>query len=358
MKYTENGGHISIRFSESSRDGSCLLEFECTDNGIGMSEEFLSRVFEPFERVSSSTISKIEGTGLGMSIVKKLVDAMNGSISIKSRQGEGTTVCVQVPLKAKTEEISTVYIKDRSILVIEADGQLAEKYRKIFSEYSVRCTVVPSAAEAISAVTDAGFAGGEFDAVIIGEDRQDSADVFSIASYFRKSYPGMRIALVSTDRWEDIEYRAVRSGVDCFIPVPFFRSSLINGLDGVLRGSVSDGTDLVYPDLAGKRILLVEDNMINREIAKEILGVTGAEIQTAEDGKEAVEAFEASAPGWFSLILMDIQMAREDAASVTIYAMTANTFAEDIAKARAAGMNGHIAKPIDMNTLMNTLRRI
>ena len=177
--------------------------------------------------------------------------------------------------------------------------------------------------------------------------------------------------LVSSDNWEELEYQAQRNGIAGFFPVPFFKGSLIGGLIRAAGTGTQDSTPGGLPDLSGKRLLLVEDNLINREIAREILAATGAEILTAEDGQQALDAYLASEEGFIRLVLMDVQMPVMDGYTATrkirdsgrkdadlpIYAMTANTFAEDMAKARRAGMNGHIAKPIDMNALMQTLRR-
>ena len=182
----------------------------------------------------------------------------------------------------------------------------------------------------------------------------------------------MPIVLVSEDNWPEIEYRAERCGVRSFVPVPFFRQTLEKALAGVTADQNGPAGSSEFPDLTGRRLLLAEDNPVNREIALEILGMTGAEVDAAEDGAEAVRLYEAAEPGTYSVILMDVQMpvmngyeatgrirssGRADAGSVPVYAMTANTFAEDVARAKEAGMNGHIAKPIDINALMQVLRR-
>ncbi|MBE6989192.1 MAG: response regulator [Ruminococcaceae bacterium] len=371
VKYTPAGGQIDLRVWEQLSGGRCRLCFRCSDNGIGMSEQFLERIFEPFERVNSSTITKVEGTGLGMSIVKQLVDAMGGRIGVESRSGEGTTVTITVPLAYEQQQIDTAALTDRRLLIIEADERLRSDYTRYLGEYSVDCTLVSSAAGALEALTDADFRGRAYHAAIIGREREDGQPLYDIAGYLHKSHPDLTLILVSDDNWEEIEYQAGRSGIRCFIPLPFFRKSLLNGLNRALQEVGGDEGQETWPDLTDRRILLVEDNAINMEIARELLGVTGAHIDTAENGRQAVERFCAAPEGWYDVILMDVQMpvldgyaatreirscGRADGAEVPIYAMTANTFAEDIARARAAGMDGHIAKPIDMNLLMQTLR--
>ena len=373
VKYTPDGGSISIFAGEEEQGDRCVLVFRCEDNGMGMSEAFLQRIFQPFERVQSSTMSRIEGTGLGMSIVKKLVDAMDGTIEIQSKLGEGTTVTVRIPLRYEDISIHSAALREKRLLILEAAEETAETYRKYLGEAGMRFRVVPSFPDAISALTEADYAGEPFDAVIIGTKVEEADNIFDLAAYLKKAYPRLTLVLVSEDQWNDIEYRAGRSGISTFIPVPFFRKSLINGLNQALEGEQDQADAFGAPDLREKHILLAEDNEINRMIAMELLKATRAAVDEAEDGQRAVERFLASTPGYYDLILMDIQMpamdgyaatrairgsGRADAESVKIIAMTANAFAEDIAKARGAGMDGHLAKPIDIQAFMRTLRKI
>ena len=371
IKYTNEGGEISVTVSEEIREDLCYFRFVCSDNGAGMSEDFLKKIFDPFERASSSTMSGIEGTGLGMSIVQKLVKVMNGEILIDSRLQEGTTVTITIPMRYERLKISADALKGKRFLIIEADRQLQETYRRYLSEFSVDCHIVEDSSEAVSAFSDEEFKGEHYDALIIGRQIGPDGSIYDIASYFNKADSGLKIILISDDSWDEIEYRATRSGISRFIPLPVFRKTLINSLNEALDPH-SEGAGTSAVDLSGKHILLVEDNMINREIAKEILRTTNAAIDTAENGKEGVETYLSSKENYYDIILMDIQMpvmdgyeaarqirssGREDANKVRIYAMTANTFVEDIARAKEAGMDGHIAKPIDVSRLMNTLKQ-
>ena len=373
VKYTKSGGKIRVSFSEELDQDRVLLYFSCADNGIGMSPEFVKRIFEPFERVNSSTVSGIEGTGLGMSIVKRLVEQMNGTITVESAENAGTTVKICIPLRYIDTALAKDALSGRNFLIIENDEQVIRRYREILNEAGCAFHVVGSSAEAVSALAEGEFRGGRTDAVIIGSVLQASETLYDIAAYMKKSNPGLPVILISEDPWDRISYQAERAGVDRFIPLPFFRKSLLLGLSDVLDGSGKKEEHLAVPDLSGKKLLLVEDNMINREIAKEILSATGVQIDSAENGVEAVKRFADSDPEEYSMILMDIQMPvmdgltaarqirqleRPDAASVPIYAMTANAFQEDVEKARASGMNGHLAKPIDINALMQVLRQI
>ena len=369
VKYTKDGGHIIINFAEETEGDKVILIFRCKDNGIGMSEDFLKRIFEPFERVNSSTISGIEGTGLGMSIVLRLVEAMGGKIDITSALGSGTEVTIRIPMVYDKAEADNIDFKGRHFLILEAEEDIRPLYSKYLGEAGADHIVVSTAEEAFTAMADADIKGFEYDAVIIGKSLINSTSIYDIASYLKKSYPKLKIVLISDLNWEEIEIRAVRSGIDSFIPLPFFKGSLIRGLNEALKEDRS-GTEDGYPDLEGKNILLAEDNLINREIAKEILSVTHANIETADDGLQAVNMFKDSQEGHYSLILMDIQMPvmdgyeasrtiraleRPDASVIPIFAMTANTFAEDIQKAKDAGMDGHIAKPVDINALLKTV---
>ena len=373
VKYTPEGGEIQTRFSEKIEGDVCRLNFSCRDNGVGMSREFLERIYEPFERVNNSSISRIEGTGVGMSIVKKLVEALHGEIRIESEVGMGTSVDISIPLSFEQLKIDAAPLKDKRIIIIENDEDLRNTYQRYLGEYGIEYTFARSAEEALSALTGAEFENKKYDLAAIGENILNVVGPFEIASYLQKSHPQLPLVYISSTEWEKIEYQAQRNGIRSFIPLPVFRKSLINGLSRALEGTVGDKNDTGYPDLSDRHILLVEDNLINREIAKDILSSTNALVDTAEDGKCAVEAFENSAARYYDLILMDIQMPvmdgyeaarsiratdRPDAKTVPIYAMTANTFAEDIEKALDSGMNGHIAKPIDVNALMKVLRRV
>ena len=371
-KYTEDGGRVEFTVSEEAGPERCFLDFTCRDNGIGMSKEFLERIFEPFERVNSSTISRIEGTGLGMSIVRRLVDAMEGEIHIDSTPGEGTEVRIRLPLKVEKIQAETGALRGKRLLVVEQDEKRREIYAKYLGEFNLEHTVVSAMPEALSALTEADFRQQPYHLVLIGGMKEGSARMLDLAAYLHESWPGVTLVLISEDDWPRIEYRANRAGVRHFIPVPVFRRTLVNGLNAALEGEADESSSAGSPNLEGKRILLVEDNAINREIAVEVLKMTNAAVDTAENGREGADRFLSSPEGTYDLILMDIQMpvldgygavrmirssARADAAGIPIYAMTANTFAEDVAKAREAGMNGHIAKPLDIGTLMHVLRK-
>ena len=233
--------------------------------------------------------------------------------------------------------------------------------------------LVANATEALSALTEAGYRGETFALAVIGQKQSDGSRALDVAAYLHHAYPQLPLLLANEENWERIEYEANRCGVRGFLALPFFRKSLITGLISVMDENHESLGGPAMPDLTGRHILLVEDNLINTEIAREILSMTNAEIDTAENGQQALDRYTASGAGYYQLILMDIQMpimdgytaarairasGQADALQIPIYAMTANTFAEDIARAAAAGMNGHIAKPIDIQALMQVLRAL
>ena len=370
VKYTRSGGDIRVRFSEKMDGDRCMLTFVCLDNGIGMNSEFLKRIYEPFERVNNSTVSGIEGTGLGMSIVFRIVQAMGGDIDIQSEPEKGTEVTITVPLSYEDVSADAKALEGKNVLIIGDREDITDRLDSYLCEIGVSHECVPDMTEALSLIARADVGKKRFDIVLMGDIGEGGNIVFDSASYLHRSFPDMVLVLCGEHNWEDVEYRARRSGIVSFLPVPFFRKSLIRVMTEALYADVSD-TSSGYPDLSGRHILLVEDNLINREIAKEILSMTGAEIVCAEDGKEAVDTYLSRPERYFDIVLMDVQMpvmngyeatkgirgaGRSDSASVPIFAMTANTFAEDVAKARQAGMDGHIAKPIDINNLMQILR--
>ena len=196
VKYTNDGGNITVAVTEEMEEDRCTLCLSCTDNGIGMSPDFLDRIFDPFERVSSSTISRIEGTGLGMSIVKKLVDAMEGSIRIESELGAGTSVTVRIPLRVVELPLHTEALAGKHVLVIEADREQQDIYRRYLSAGDIDYRIVSSSSEAIQALTDADYRGETFHAVILGKKDEGSGSVFDIASYLSQSFPQLALILI------------------------------------------------------------------------------------------------------------------------------------------------------------------
>ncbi len=372
VKYTQDGGQIQVRFSQCpapDRDGlpTVRLIFSCQDNGIGMSPEFLQRIFLPFERVKSSAVNKIEGTGLGMSIVKKLVDAMGGVITVDSEEGKGSVFRIDLPmLLSRKGHDAFAFPAGAAVLVAEGLPDRAEQIMGCLRGAGLAPVRLETGLAAVTRLTEAQYEGHMPCALLLGQELADMPSL-DMASHVRQlAGPDFPIILVSDQDWAQIEYRAVRAGISAFVPCPLFPSKLLETLSALTSGAGAGS------QAGGSRILLVEDNELNQEIAMELLGMTGVQVDAADDGAQALDLFQRSPEGWYDLILMDIQMPvmdgfeatrriralpRQDAQGVWIVAMTANAFVEDIRLSRAAGMNEHVSKPVDVDRLMDILRR-
>ncbi len=379
VKYTPDGGKLLVRFSQrpvAQREGFLWLDFTCRDNGIGMTGDFLKRIFLPFERVNNTTISRIEGTGLGMCIVKKLVDSMNGTIEIESELGKGSEFRVSLPIAVSPLRRKELALPvGATVLVAESIEDNARQIASYLEEAGLKPVCLRSGTETVTWLTESQYENRLPCALVLGQALTDM-NMLDMASHVRqltgKAFP---VLLASEADWAKIEYHATRVGINAFVPCPLFRSCLMEKLSELTEaaGAEKDAAAGQTLQLSQFRVLLVEDNELNREIAVELLSMTGLQIETAADGREAVEMFERSAEGYYDLIFMDIQMpvmngyeaterirslSRGDAASVWIVAMTANAFVEDVRRSRDAGMNDHIVKPVDYNRLMEVLGQL
>lgn len=380
VKYTQSGGLIHVNFSQLPApdwDGlpAVRMVFSCQDNGIGMSSEFLQRIFLPFERVKNSAVNKIEGTGLGMSIVKKLVDAMGGVITVDSEEGKGSLFRIELPilLSGQGQEAPALPV-GAAVLVAEGLPDRAEQIMSCLRSAGLEPVRLETGLAAVTRLTEAQYEGHMPCALLLGQELADMPPL-DMASHVRQlAGPDFPILLVSDQDWAQIEYRAVRAGVNAFVPCPLFPSRLLETLSSLTSGAEasSQAGGSRDDDYSGSRVLLVEDNELNQEIAMELLGMTGVQVDAAGDGAQALELFRRSPEGWYDLIFMDIQMPvmdgfeaarriralpRKDAKDVWIVAMTANAFVEDIRLSRAAGMNEHVSKPVDVDRLLDILRR-
>ncbi len=380
VKYTPDGGEIRIRFAQRpapDRKGGLAvwLDFSCRDNGIGMSQEFLERIFLPFERVQNTTISRIEGTGLGMSIVKRLVDGMGGAITVESREGEGSCFTVALPLAASPRKRKEPGLPvGQPVLVAELHDGRAAQITACLRNAGLEPVRLSTGLEAVTRLTEAQYEGRMPCALLLGQELADMPSL-DVATHVRQlAGPGFPILLVSSDDWPQIEYRATRAGVNAFVPCPLFPSRLLEALSSLTcqTGQEQQAAGDADADYSQHRVLLVEDNELNQEIAMELLGMTSVQVDVAGDGAQAVELFQNSPEGWYEIIFMDIQMPvmngydatrairelpRGDAGNVWIVAMTANAFMEDVRLAREAGMDEHISKPVDVERLTEILRK-
>lgn len=376
VKYTQDGGNVCMRVHEEPGDnGMIRLMAEVEDNGIGMSPEFVEHIFDPFERERNTTSSKIEGTGLGMSITKKLVEMMRGDIRVESRKGEGSrfSVCLQLELSDKGTAFEKNALAGRRALVLQGAEEKLEGLPGMLQRIGMEADVASCGMEAVELLNDADIGGVDYFALLTGDrlsDMEISLLLPEICARKGKDFP---ILLLSAGDWSEQEYLLERAGVTAFLPLPLSESRLAEALYayteeyGSHHAQAEEHPKKSYRD---SRILLVEDNELNMEIALDILGSTGVQIDTAANGQEAVDAFCGKPEYYYTLILMDIQMPvmdgleatrriraldRADASQVTIVSMTANAFAEDRQRSIEAGMNAHITKPIDVEQLMECL---
>ena len=375
VKYTQEGGEIQVRFSQRpGPEGRVWLDFSCQDNGMGMSQEFLGKIFLPFERVRSAATRQIEGTGLGMSIVKRLVDTMGGVIAVESQEGKGSRFTVGLPLPVSPLGNREPNLPvGRTVLVAERRGEQVRQISDCLTRAGLTPVSLSTGIGAVTRLTEAQFEDHMPCALLLGQELEDMSPLDLAAHARQLAGPDFPILLATEDDWAQLEYRATRAGVNAFVPCPLFPSRLLAALSSLTSRSAGNGQDSQNSeeDFSGSRVLLVEDNELNQEIAMELLGMTGVQVEAAGDGAQAVAKFQNAPEGWFDLILMDIQMPvmdgyeaarrirqlpRPDAQSVWIVAMTANAFVEDVRLARQAGMNEHISKPVDVDRLMEILR--
>ncbi len=374
IKYTPQGGWVEFYFAISAHEDpeKARMDLRVKDNGIGMSREFLLKLFSPFEREEKASVNKIQGTGLGMAITKSLIDLMGGKIAVESEPDKGSCFTVSIPFpRAECPEDFSKDLAGQKILLLDSDEKQAELTMQMLKDLGLEADWAQDADSAVMYLNDAELSGEAYYAFLTVEKLPDAEVTLLLPEIRHRMGSRLPILLLTANDWSQIEYVFTRSGVDGFIPLPMFRSRLAAGLSAYAQGPVPQQPEPeVRCDLTGRRLLLAEDNELNREIAQELIGEAGAEIDCAEDGKQAVEAFQASAPGWYDAILMDIQMpvmngldaAREirrldrpDARSVPIIAMTANAFVEDVKNSLEAGMNAHISKPLDMDRVFSTI---
>ena len=378
IKYTPRGGKIGLKIQEmpAALANQGQYEFIFTDTGIGMTEAFLPHIFEPFTRAEDSRISQTQGTGLGMAITENIVRMMNGTIEVKSEWGVGSQFIVSLPLMLdEEEEANAPELSGLPVLIADNDQIVCESATALLKELGVLACWVLSGPEAIERVLAAHEHGKDFFAVILDWKMPGMSGLETVKIIRDKLGRDIPIIIISAYDYSDIEEEFKRAGADAFLTKPLFKSKMLHILQTLCRSRVSEPVALPpqeHPaDLAGKRILLVKDNALNREIAVELLHMHGLRVDAAENGQSAVEIFQGSAPGDYDCILMDIQMPvmdgyeattliralnREDAQTIPILALTADVFAANLGKAHSVGMNDHITKPIHIERLLESLR--
>ena len=379
IKYTPDGGNITFTIKEKPNGFSELgcYEFSIADNGIGMTPEFQKIMFEPFSRADDHRTTKVQGTGLGMAITRNIVNLMNGDIQVESAPNKGTKITVTVYLKLqKDEKEQEKELFDLPVLVVDDDKTSCESTVETLREIGIAGEWVLTGKEAVERCYARHETNSDYFAVIL-DWKMPEMDGIETARRIRECVgQDVTIIILTSFEFSEIEEEARAAGVDAFMAKPLFRSRLTATLRQFTSGKKEKDArnyleDFAKTDYTGKRLLLVEDNDLNREIATEILGMTGVTVETAENGKIAVEKVAAAPENWYRLVLMDIQMPVMNGYEATaairslpgsrgkvpIIAMTANAFAEDVQLAKNTGMNEHIAKPLDLNKLNDVLKQ-
>ena len=380
VKFTPAGGTVSVRIRQypGTVKGSELYEIRVKDNGIGMSREFVQKIFSPFERERTSTVSRIQGTGLGMAITKNIVNMMGGTIEVQTEQGKGTEFIVRLPFRIQSENQRIEKIAELEglkALVVDDDFNTCDSVTKMLVKVGMRSEWTLSGKEAVLRARQSMEMGDAFHAYII-DWRLPDMNGIEVTRQIRSLGDDTPIIILTAYDWSDIEVEARAAGVTAFCAKPMFMSDIRDTLMAAIGQKQAEAEAAILPaagsDFRGKYILLVEDNELNSEIAVEILNEYGFLVDTAENGAEAVEKVKNSKPGNYDLVLMDVQMPvmngyeatkqiraldNPELAGITILAMTANAFDEDKKKALECGMDGFLSKPIVIEELISILQK-
>ncbi len=376
VKYTPRGGKVKMDISELPRinENFARLQFTVSDNGIGISDDYLEHIFKPFTRELSSTVNSIQGTGLGMAITRNLIDLMSGSISVKSKQGSGSTFTVELELRIDNDDVNNEFWKEVGVsrtLVVDDDEGICKSVTGALAEAGMDAVYALNGKDAISLVESKHQNGEDFDLILIDLKMPDMNGIETAEKIRRCVSRDVTIVMLTAYDWNELEDNAREAGIDAFLPKPFFISNLKLNIRAMRK--IKEDDEPPKKALEGKRFLAAEDNALNSEILVELLDMYSSTCEVAENGKIALEMFEKSESGYYDGVLMDIQMpvmngydaarairasTHPDAKTIPIIAMTANAFSEDINNSLNAGMDAHIAKPMDMEKLESVYREI
>ena len=376
IKYTEPGGSVSVDMleEESQKPGCVRLTYTVADSGIGMSPEFMENMYQPFSRQTDSRVNSIQGTGLGLAITKQMVDLMEGSINCQSEQEKGTTFTVVLELPYAERQGKDMQLEPMDVLVVDDDRLLLENAVEALASLGVTADSAESGEKALEMIKARYETGRDYSVVIVDRKMPGMDGIETIRRIRREISDRIPVLLISAYDCSDIEDAAREAGANGFISKPMFRSGLydkINEILGTEARSAEPEND--YSDLQGTNILIAEDNDINWEIISSLLKMYGITTERAENGRICVEKAERAEEGKYELIFMDIQMPEMNgldatrkiraldghwASSIPIIAMTADAFSENVTECLNAGMNGHIAKPIDIKLVIKEIRRI
>ena len=376
IKYTEPGGRVTVdmREEKSAIPGCIRLSYVVSDTGIGMSPEFMATMYQPFSRQIDSRVNSIQGTGLGLAITKQMVDLLGGTIDCQSEQGKGTTFTVVLDIPTADRQRDDMMLDPIDVLIVDDDEILLETAADTLESLGASVEKAQSGLEALGMVRHRHLSGRDYGVVIVDWKMSEIDGVETIRRIRAEVDENIPMLLISAYDWSDIEDRAKAAGANGFVSKPLFRSTLYDKINELIgKESVSQEPEDDYSDLQGLHILVAEDNDINWEIISAMLSMFGITADRAENGRLCVERMRTAAEGSYALIFMDIQMPEmngldatrairslEDpwAASIPIVAMTADAFSENVTECLDAGMNGHIAKPVDIKLVIKEIRRI
>ena len=376
IKYTEPGGRVSVELREEHSDvtGCIKLIYVVSDTGIGMSPEFMENMYKPFSRQVDSRVNSIQGTGLGLAITKQMVDLIGGTIDCQSEQGKGTTFTVTLDISVADRQREDMKLEPIDVLIVDDDETMLQTATDTLASLGANVEQANNGLEALGMIEHRHRSGRDYTVIIIDWKMPDIDGLETIKRIRSEIDSQTPILLISAYDWSDIEDKARSAGANGFVSKPLFRSTLydkINGLIGKESGSVEPEDD--YSDLNGINILVAEDNDINWEIISAMLAMFGITTERAENGRVCVDMLSKAEEGSYELIFMDVQMPEMNgldatrtirklenpwAASIPIIAMTADAFSENVMECLDAGMNGHIAKPVDIKLVIKEIRRI
>jgi len=375
VKYTPENGTIEMRVEELPQvvDNYSRIRFTVSDNGLGMSEDFLKVIFDPFTREDTRVTHEIQGTGLGMAITKSLVDLMGGSIKVESKLGKGSTFVVELELRIQEQEDDPKFWTDHQVtrmIVADDDEEVCRNIVRTMVKAGVSTDYATGGERAIQMVRSAQEAGKPYNLILLDWKMPDMSGL-ETARLIRKT-DKIPILLLTAYDWSEIEQEALEIGVNHFMPKPFFMSTFKEAIRRIM-GNINEAKRQESDVVKGKHILVVDDIEVNRIILIKILSTLGATCDTAENGQETVEKFMNAPPGGYDLILMDVQMpgmngyeatrairasSHPSAKTVPIIAMTANAFVDDVRDAIDSGMDAHIAKPVQIDKLKATIQQV
>ncbi len=376
IKYTEPGGSVSVdmKEEENQKEGCVRLTYIVADTGIGMSPEYMEHMYQPFSRQTDSRVNSIQGTGLGLAITKQMVDLMEGTIECQSEQGKGTTFTVTLDIPIAEHQRMDMKLDEMDVLIVDDDEVLLQTATETLESLGLKAEQASSGLEALGMIKHRHEIGKGYDIVIVDLKMPDIDGVETIRRIRSEIDNNTPILLISAYEWADIEKKAKEAGANGFLSKPLFRSTLYDKINDILgREAKSIEPESDYSDLEGLNILITEDNDINWEIISTLLSMYGITTERAENGRVCLDKMKQAEKGKYTLIFMDIQMpemngldatrairALDDswASNIPIIAMTADAFSENVTECLNAGMNGHIAKPIDIKVVIKEIRRI